>query len=192
MLIINGGISAAEVRKAVFAKVRRTDEKLRCGEKGGPVGPLVAMQPASALENQIDRRMVGYHQVEVEVQTLFDDLSRDEHGTVGTSHFPQVIVAKVHHGTGFAESNQTAFFSLVTIFEQESSMQQIKYRLAIVSAPDKVFFKRQVHLLRLGYGVADHRRTSASFKRDAEPFAQWESVAVLGHSTVYPLERKLS
>ena len=71
-------------------------------------------------------------------------------------------------------------------------MQQIKYRLAIVSAPDKVFFKRQVHLLRLGYGVADHRRTSASFKRDAEPFAQWESVAVLGHSTVYPLERKLS
>ncbi len=111
MLVVNRGVGASEVGKSVVDYDREHRSTALAWREAGPVGSRVAMQPAGALENQIDRRMVGYHQVEIEVQTLFDDLSRDEHGTVRTPHFPQVLVAKVHHGTGFAESNQTASFS---------------------------------------------------------------------------------
>src|SRR5579875_2867185 len=103
MAIVYGLGAAAEVRNAV-AKLRLEQEHPWRGEVFG-ARALMAMQPAGALKEQIHGRELAHHEVEVEVETLFNDLGCDDYRAVGALDLANVTFAEIDGRTFLAETH---------------------------------------------------------------------------------------
>jgi hypothetical protein len=56
----------------------------------------VPPQPPGTLDQKVDRRKIGYHEVEIEVETLLNNLRCDEHPTASHIHV-SVTAEAAHH-----------------------------------------------------------------------------------------------
>jgi len=85
---------ALEEREAVVDRFGARNEPRRharpvVGDDGAPrlpeplwPEPIVPVQPADALQQEVDRREVGHQQIEVDVQRLLRHLRRDHHVSI--------------------------------------------------------------------------------------------------------------
>src|SRR5436305_1278780 len=97
----------------------------------------MTVEAPAALEQQIQRREFGDHQVEVEVETLLDHLRGDQHRAKRPIDWPgshlvsAVLGLDWHNAPRRAEASPRAQLAILAFGERESSMQEIKLRLVV-------------------------------------------------------------
>src|SRR5579875_225614 len=170
MAIVYRLSTAAEVRNAV-AKFRPEQEHPWRSEVFG-ARALMAMQPAGALKKQIHGRELGHHQVEIEVETLFEDLGCDDYRAVGALDLAHISLAKIDESTSLAETGQGVFLATVALFERVARMEKHQFRFAVISGLGKETLQRQVHCLCAVHGVAYHGYASAAVEHRGKPLAE--------------------
>lgn len=104
---------------------------------------LVAMQTTGALQDQIHRRQVGEHEIEVDIQALLSHLGGDQQG------LGRPLAA-------LAETRQHGLFLLAALIRREARMkQQQRHRIS------QLGLEFQVKTLRAIHGIDDQRPATA-------------------------------
>ena len=144
----------------VFAEIRRTTIVLRRLDNcqfalyAVPVAIVhgVAMKPAGALQQQVDRRPVGYHQIKVDIEALLDHLRRNHDG----APLPIPI---------FAKFPKHLLLDVLAPDRQKPAMEQDQVVCGDVQfAALARLIKQAIHLLYALHPVTDNRCVAALLK----------------------------
>src|SRR5207249_8323789 len=106
----------------------------------------VPMQSPRTLKDKINRGDVSHHQIEVDVEALFDDLRRDQHAARTKTRI------KILRATKLSES---AALTILALFKREACVKQIEFVLR------EEQLQRAKDLLSAADRVANDRRTTA-------------------------------
>src|SRR5438034_3971733 len=93
----------------------------------------MTMQAATSLQHQINGSKVCDHQIEIKIQTLFNDLSSDEHEPIRSCHSLCRAFFNLDFIALLAEACERTFFPLVTISEQKARVKQVQFVFGKIS-----------------------------------------------------------